>query len=191
MVNIQRLYNKYGLSERVIEHCKRVRDYSLLINEMVDLRVDEGLLDDAALLHDLGAVVYPHGRSGLSDFELVWGHQVVTRKLLEQEGFEKLAVIASNHNIHGLTKEESKQWGYEPGINLLPESNESKILAFSDSMRERFVKDGDCIHIHNEYYKNLLKKHHMLKKAEKRKRRLFNHLTKHGMSYEKVLEWIK
>lgn len=184
------MYTKYGLTKRTIMHCLQVKKLCRVISSMLDLKYNQSLLFNAALLHDLGACVYPKGKKDLTDFELVWGHQVKTREILKKESGSLIAKTASNHNIHGLTIKESKRWGYSKGISLTPKSVESKILAFSDSLRSKYVHNSDCITINHPKYRFLLKKYGMLLKAENRKKRLLNYLISHGMDYEKILKQI-
>lgn len=81
-------------------------------------------------------------------------------------------------------------WGYKKGISLTPRTNESKIIAFADSMRRQYiVNKTDCISIHGET-KKLFKKYNFVTIAEKRKKKLLDFLIKHGMDYENLLTYI-
>ena len=133
-MNHQELYKKYNTPERSIKHMKKVAHLSEVIADMTDLKINKHLLINSALLHDL--VKNPTNPN--NDFERVWSHQEQVRKILKKEKHPLTADTASRHNTHGLTREESLEWGHPTGINLTPKSNESRIIAFADGLRKEY-----------------------------------------------------
>jgi HD superfamily phosphodiesterase len=187
-MKFEELYKKYNTSKEKIEHMKVVTQISLLIADMLDLQVDKKLLAQSSLLHDLGSSFYKN-KPDLNDFDLVWGHQVKTREILSKLGHARIADVASRHNYNGLTVKESKKWGYKKGVNLMLNSNESKILAFADAVSFFLRKNKEYTHkIIDKDYRYLLKKYGMLRKAENRAKKTYNFLLKHGFDYEKLLK---
>ncbi|MBN1923424.1 MAG: HD domain-containing protein [Nanoarchaeota archaeon] len=186
---VDKLYKKYNVTKDKILHMRQVAKLSLIIAEMVNLKVDKQLLAAAALLHDLGTAYY-RGGDYKDDFDSYWGHHLKTRDFLIKEGYSKIADVASKHNSFGLTVAESKKWGYKKGVSLVPDSDEARILAFADGFRKEFIKKKDCTKVQSKDSASLFKKYGMLKAAEERKKKLFNYLVKHKMDYEALLKLI-
>jgi len=191
-MEFKELYKKYNVTNLKIKHMQDVAKLCIFINKMLDLEVNEELLTQSALLHDIGSAYYRGiPINDLNDFDKMWGHQVKTLEWLKREGLVSVAETASRHNCFGINNEESKEWGYKKGINLLPKSNESKILAFADSIRAKYIEENDFITIIHKDARELLKKHKMVVIAEERKKKLFQFLKKHGLDINKTIKYAK
>jgi uncharacterized protein (TIGR00295 family) len=116
------LLKKYGASEDVIRHVKKVRDYAVEIASQ-NPSADRELVEAGALLHDLGRT-RTHGID----------HAVVGAGILREEGVdERIARIVERHVGAGLTKEEAAYLGLPPG-DYLPETLEEKIVCHADNL---------------------------------------------------------
>ncbi|MDD4353870.1 MAG: hypothetical protein PHN56_05430, partial [Candidatus Nanoarchaeia archaeon] len=102
--------------------------------------------------------------------------------------YGEIADIASRHNAIGVTKAESMKLGRIKGVNLLPNSIESKIISFADSFRPHFVSKSDYWSMRQGSFLDILKRHDLVKIAELRKKRIGKFLIKNGMDYEKLYE---
>ena len=187
-IDFEKIYHKYNVSNSRIKHMNEVAKICIEINKQVKLKVDKKALISAALLHDIGSSYYKgKTKNEMSDFEFFWGHQLKTYKWLIRENLEEIAEIAARHNAYGLNPKDAKDWKHnEKIINLLPNSNESKILAFADSFRKKYVTEEDCVTIKHKDIVVMFKKYKFLKKATERKKKLFKFLVKNGLKYEKL-----
>lgn len=187
-IDFERIYHKYNVSASRIKHMNEVAKICIEINNQVKLKVDKKALISAALLHDIGSSYYKgKTKNEMSDFEYFWGHQLKTYEWLIKENLKDVAEIAARHNVFGITNKEAKDWKANKRIiNLLPNSNESKILAFADSFRKKYVTKKDCITLKNKDIIAMFNKYDFLKKATERKKKLFNFLVKNGLKYEKL-----
>jgi uncharacterized protein len=116
------LLKKYGVSEDVIRHVKKVRDYALEIAEQ-NPSADRELVEAGALLHDIGRA-RTHGID----------HAVAGAEILRGEGVdERIVRIVERHVGAGLTKDEAAYLGLPPK-DYLPETIEEKIVCHADNL---------------------------------------------------------
>lgn len=116
------LLKKYGASEDVIRHVKKVRDYAVEIAEQ-NPSADRELVEAGALLHDIGRA-RTHGID----------HAVAGAEILRSEGVdERIVRIVERHVGAGLTKDEAVYLGLPPK-DYLPETVEEKIVCHADNL---------------------------------------------------------
>ena len=116
------LLRKYGASESVVRHVKKVRDYALEIAEQHPA-ADRELVEAGALLHDIGRA-RTHGI----------GHAVAGAEILRGEGVdERIVRIVERHVGAGLTREEAVYLGLPPK-SYVPETLEEKIVCHADNL---------------------------------------------------------
>jgi uncharacterized protein len=116
------LLKKYGASDDVVRHVKKVRDYALEIAEQ-NPSADRELVETGALLHDIGRV-RTHGID----------HAVVGAEILRGEGVdERIVRIVERHVGAGLTQEEAVYLGLPPK-DYIPETIEEKIVCHADNL---------------------------------------------------------
>jgi len=120
-----------GCDEGVIKHCTAVAERALEIVHRGHHNgsVDEALVFQGALLHDLG-----RARSKGID------HGVVGGEMARELGLdERLVRIIQRHVGAGITAEEAKAVGLPP-VDLMPETMEEKIVAHADNLIEGWTK---------------------------------------------------
>ena len=105
----------------VIEHsiavCKKAKEISK------NFDVDEKLIEEAALLHDIG-------RSKTNSID----HGIIGANLAIKHGFsEEIANIIEKHIGSGISKEEAVKIGL-PEKNYIPETIEEKIVSHADNL---------------------------------------------------------
>ncbi len=124
---VKELWDKYGLSENVREHCKKVCEVALRIGENIKKKgkgVDLETVELGALLHDLGRA-RTHGME----------HFIFTGQILRKEGLpEKIVLAAERHFAAGITREEGEKLGLPIERDHVPISLEEKIVCYADKV---------------------------------------------------------
>ena len=142
-----------GCSEKVIIHCKAVRDLAVRIAEKAN--ADVKLVEISALLHDIG-------RSKTHDIR----HAVEGAKIAKKLGLpDKIIRIIERHIGAGLPAHEAKKLGL-PIKDFLPETLEEKIVCHADSLIDNNIKqtiekqvEKVLLEGHNEYAVRLVNLH--------------------------------
>jgi uncharacterized protein (TIGR00295 family) len=142
-----------GCSDRVIRHCKAVRDIAVKIAMKTD--ADVKLVEASALLHDIG-------RANTHGIRHAVEGAIIGRKLGLSESIVK---IIERHIGAGLPADEAKKLGL-PVKDYIPQTLEEKIVSHADNLIdnckrqtiehevERALKDG-----YYEYADRLIKLH--------------------------------
>lgn len=116
------IWDKYGLQDKVREHCISVSQLAEEIGKASSADVD--LIVRGALLHDIGRAV-------THDPFL---HFIESGNILRREGFDdRIVRIAERHFSCGMTEEEASRFGLPPK-NYIPETLEEKIVSFADNL---------------------------------------------------------
>jgi len=147
------LLKESGCSEKVIRHCKAVRDVAVKIAKKTDADVE--LVEAGALLHDIGRSK-THGVF----------HAVEGGKIAKQLGLpQNIIHIIERHIGAGIPKEEAEKLGLPPK-DYIPQTLEEKIICHSDNLIdnckqqniekqvERVLREG-----HKEYAERLIRLH--------------------------------
>jgi uncharacterized protein len=122
--NPEDLLREAGCSEKVILHCRAVRDVALEYAERNAL-VSARLVDEGAMLHDIGR--------GKSHTIL---HAQQGADYLRQIGIrEEIARIVECHTGAGLTADECTVLGLSPR-DCIPQTTEEKIVCHADNLVE-------------------------------------------------------
>ena len=142
------------LRRLLILHSTQVRDKALSIlgnPELQGLSVDVQLVNDGALLHDIG-IMQCHAPSilceGTEDYLL---HGVCGARMLRQYGeehgldMEPYARICERHTGSGLTQEDIARQGLPlpPGRDYLPETIEEKLVCLADKFYSKSSPDKE------------------------------------------------
>ncbi len=117
-----KLLREAGCDESVVEHCIAVAELALEIALHYN-SVDEKLVFEGALLHDIG-----RARSHGVDHGFVGG-EIAKELGLE----EKVVRIIQRHVGAGITAEEAEKVGLPP-VDFVPETIEEKIVACADNL---------------------------------------------------------
>lgn len=147
------LLKESGCSEKVIRHCKAVRDVAVKIAKKADADVE--LVEAGALLHDIGRSK-THGVF----------HAVEGGKIAKQFGLpQNIIHIIERHIGAGIPKGEAEKLGLPPK-DYIPQTLEEKIICHSDNLIdnckqqniekqvERVLREG-----HKEYAERLIRLH--------------------------------
>lgn len=144
---IEILIDKYYPKHRKVRsillcHSNLVRDKSLLIAQNhPELSANVHLLNDGAMVHDIGIVfTNAPGIDCFGDAPYIC-HGILGRKVLEENGLEHLSLFAERHTGAGLSLHEIKQQELPlPARDMVPVSIEEQIVCFADKF---FSKDAD------------------------------------------------
>jgi len=116
------LLEKEGTPENVIQHCKAVYTKAMKIAANFD-NVDENLIRQGALLHDIGRSK-THGIT----------HAIKGVEIAEKYGYdEDVLNIIERHIGAGITPEEAEKLGL-PKKSYIPQTLEEKIVAHADNL---------------------------------------------------------
>ena len=127
MIDVVKLWNKYGLPEDVRKHCGAVAELAVKIASKIKERgteVDIEAVKLGALLHDIGRAITHDPLQ----------HFIKSAEILRKEGLdEKIVRITERHFSAGLTAEEARKLGLPPK-DYMPETIEEKIVSFADNL---------------------------------------------------------
>lgn len=131
------------LRDIYLRHCRSVADLALSINSRRGLGLDPQLVDDAAMLHDIGICltdapgIHCHG-----DMPYIL-HGVAGADLLRVEGAdERLARVAESHTGSGLTPEEivAEKLPIPANRDTMPRTMLEKLICYADKF---YSKSGN------------------------------------------------
>ena len=136
------ILKEVGCSEKVIDHCKAVRDVAVKIARKTN--ADLKLVEAGALLHDIG-------RSKTHGIR----HAVEGAKIAKKIGLpEKIVNIIERHIGAGLSKNEAKKLGL-PAKDYIPETLEEKIVCHADNLIDNNKKQNIEVEVERALRKNL------------------------------------
>ncbi|MDE5647735.1 MAG: HDIG domain-containing protein [Muribaculaceae bacterium] len=147
-MNTQEIIDMYypagsPLRDIYLRHCRSVADLALEINSRRALGLDRRLVEDAAMLHDIGICltdapgIHCHG-----DMPYIL-HGVAGADLLRVEGVdERLARVAESHTGSGLTPEEitEAKIPIPASRDTMPRTLLEKLICYADKF---YSKSGD------------------------------------------------
>ncbi len=139
-----------ALRRLLIHHSQQVEKKALEVcSKHPELHLNEKLLRDGAMLHDLGIFltdapgIHCHGH-----FNYLL-HGMLGAELMRREGREDLARICERHTGTGMTRQAFRDHGVEPpATDLCPETLEEQVICYADKFfskshpeRERTVEE--------------------------------------------------
>lgn len=144
---IETLIDKYYPHHRkvrsiLLRHSRMVRDKSLLIAQKhTELKADIHLLNDGAMVHDIGIVLTHAPEIDCFGEAPYICHGFLGSKILEENGFGHLSLFAERHTGAGLSLYEIKEQDLPiPARDMIPVSIEEQIVCFADKF---FSKGAD------------------------------------------------
>jgi uncharacterized protein len=143
-----------GCSEKVICHCKAVRDVAMRIVGYIP-KADKQLVEAGALLHDIG-------RSQTHGID----HAIVGARIAKKLGLsENIVHIIERHIGAGLTPSVAKSLGL-PFKDFMPKTLEEKIVCHADNLIDDCERQDIEVEVeralrenHKEYAMQLVKLH--------------------------------
>lgn len=138
---ISHYYEPGPLLEILLVHSRLVADKALECARSRNLGVDLQFVEEAAMLHDIGIF-----RCNAPDIECHGTlpyicHGVEGRRILEDEGLPRHALVCERHTGSGLTKAEIVSRHLPlPHRDMTPQTTEEKLICYADKF---YSKSGD------------------------------------------------
>lgn len=123
-----------ALREILVRHSASVRDMAIEVaRRHPEFGADEELLDNGAMLHDIGIVFCDAPGIGCTGTHRYIMHGRLGAEVLREEGYPQYARIAERHTGTGLTaKQIETQHLPLPNHDFTPETIEEKIICYAD-----------------------------------------------------------
>lgn len=139
---IEKYYEPGSLVYKIyITHCIKVTELALLIAEHnPKLKLNKKLIVKGSMLHDIGIIKTDAPGIGCFGKHRYIEHTYLGREMLEKEGMKKTAKICERHVGVGLSKNDIIINELPlPNRNMLPKSNEEKLISFADKFYSKSV----------------------------------------------------
>lgn len=143
----QAIIDKYypvGTRRRDIfmRHSRQVADLALELMRRNNLDLDARMVEDAAMLHDVGIFLTNAPSIGCEGTEKYITHGVLGAELLRREGApEEVARVAECHTGTGITAEDVEMLGLPiPVADYMPETLLEKLVCYADKF---YSKSGE------------------------------------------------
>lgn len=142
---IQKYYNPQSELYRILtEHGKLVAKKALALAEKVKhLNPDLKLIEEAAMLHDIGIFLTKAPKLECFGEKPYICHGYLGREILEKENLPKHALVCERHTGMGLTIDDIEKQNLPiPKRDMVPISIEEKIICFADKF---YSKDPESL----------------------------------------------
>lgn len=139
MMYYQQIIDKYykqgsPLREILVSHSRQVADLALEIADRLQLPLDRSLIEDAAMLHDIGILYTDAPGIECHGSEPYIKHGLLGAELLRREGVpEEIARVAQCHTGSGLTPEDIAERGLPlPDGDYMPHTLLERLVCYAD-----------------------------------------------------------
>lgn len=142
---IDRHYAPYPVAREIlIDHAKSVAKMALNIAQRVSqMNPDMKFIEEAAILHDIGMFLTDMPQLGCQGNKPYISHGVLGRKLLEEEGLVRHALVCERHVGVGLTVADIRANGFPiPERDMIPLSIEEQVICFADKFYSKVPGAG-------------------------------------------------
>lgn len=143
----QKIIDKYyhagtPLRDILLKHSRCVADLACSLAASRGLAIDDGVIESAAMLHDIGVYLTHAPSIACEGDEPYIRHGILGAALLRGEGVdEAYARVAERHTGAGLLAREIAEQGLPlPNADLVPETLLEKLICYADKF---FSKSGD------------------------------------------------
>lgn len=143
---IRRYYPRGTRSHRLLlRHSEAVAALALsAARRVADAPVDLAFVEEAALLHDIGIFATDAAELGCYGHRPYLCHGLAGRRLLENEGLPRHALVCERHIGIGLSAEEiTAQQLPLPAREMRPLSLEEKIVTYADLFFSKNMQEAD------------------------------------------------
>ena len=115
-------------------HARMVADKALIVaNHVRNLNPDLAFIEEGALLHDIGMIMTDVPQIGCHGIEPYVRHGVLGRKMLEDLGYPKHALVCERHLVLGLSAKAIRNLKLPlPVRDMRPVTLEEKIICYAD-----------------------------------------------------------
>lgn len=117
----------------LLGHSEAVCDKALSIIDKKRLDMDREFVREAAMLHDIGVVRVNAPSISCFGTEPYICHGIEGRKILEQEGLPRHALVCERHTGSGLSAKQIAEQNLPlPHRDMLPQTEEEKLICYAD-----------------------------------------------------------
>jgi len=141
---IQKYYNPESDAYRIlVEHSKNVTKKALdAAAQVPELHPDMQFIHEAAMLHDIGICQVNAPEIGCTGDSPYLMHGVLGRKILEDEGYPKHALVCERHAGVGITAEDVVRNNLPiPKRDYTPQTIEEEIIGYADKFYTKKPED--------------------------------------------------
>lgn len=133
------------LKEILVRHSISVTDRALEIAEdHPEWNLDEGFIEEAAMLHDIGIFLCDAGGIQCFGIEPYIRHGVLGAELLRKEGFPRHARVCERHTGTGITLQDIREQNLPlPLQDFRPETLEEQIICYADKFFSKTKLDKE------------------------------------------------
>jgi uncharacterized protein len=143
---IDRHYEHYPVAREIlIDHARAVAQKAITVAQRVShMNPDIKFIEESAILHDIGMFLTDMPQLGCRGNEPYISHGVLGRKLLEEEGLSRHALVCERHVGVGLTVADIRANGFPiPERDMTPLSIEEIIICFADKFYSKVPGAGE------------------------------------------------
>ncbi|MCB9480328.1 MAG: HD domain-containing protein [Desulfobacteraceae bacterium] len=125
--------NNEKAKQVLLIHSRLVAEKALKIASNLNDKTDKDLLFEGSMLHDIG-MIYTHAPDiGCNGNHPYICHGILGKKMLEEEGLPKHALICERHTGTGITREEIMEKKLPlPLKDMIPVTLEEQIICYAD-----------------------------------------------------------
>jgi uncharacterized protein len=122
------------LTRTLLRHSEQVRDKALeTAGKVAHLNPDRAFIAEAAMLHDIGIYRTAAAALGCRGDAPYIRHGVIGRRILEEHGFTRHALVCERHVGVGISRREIRERNLPlPDRDMLPASLEEIIVCYAD-----------------------------------------------------------
>lgn len=146
------------LAETLMDHSRLVRDKALAVAERLDdVGIDIAFIEQGAMLHDIG--IFRTDAPSIHCFgdQPYLRHGIIGRKLLEDHGLDRLALVCERHVGVGITQKDITTHALPlPERDMTPQTIEEIVICYADKF---FSKTNGCQERSVEDVANLLSRY--------------------------------
>ncbi len=127
----------------LLRHSELVARKALTIaHRLIDQKPDLEFISEASLLHDIGIGLTRTPSLGCKGYHPYLRHGVLGRRILEQAGFFRHALVCERHVGVGLYAQEIERLNLPlPAREMLPISIEEKIICYADKFFSKSINE--------------------------------------------------
>ena len=129
----------------LVKHSRSVADKALLIGRAhPELQLDLQFVEEAAMLHDIGAFYCHAPEIGCHGEAHYVCHGYLGAELLRKEGYPRHALVCERHTGTGITLEMIERHHLPlPYRDMCPQSMEEQLICFADKFFSKTKPDGE------------------------------------------------
>lgn len=131
---IEKYYSPGTISHSILtDHSRRVAEKALVLAQKIEEPVDLVFIEEAALLHDIGIIHTDAPALGCQGPLPYLAHGYMGRKMLEEAGLPRHALVCDRHIGVGISAIEIRQQKLPlPERDLIPLNIEEEIITYAD-----------------------------------------------------------